>query len=101
MLSWDQWGHGWAVLKELSAVLRGACYCVSHLLPESVWLILHQLTPNCPRQVGLGGELSRAQATPLESRTWEVRDSQDSMGVTLAKMPNTGESELEESTFSR
>jgi hypothetical protein len=33
--------------------------------------------------------------------TWKVRDSKDSMGVTLAKMPNTGERELGESTSSR
>ena len=39
---------------------------------------------------GVGGE-----GEPLEStRNLEVRDSQDSMGVTLAKMPNTGEREL-------
>ena len=33
--------------------------------------------------------------------TLEVRDSQDSLGLTLAKMSNIWESELEESTFTR
>jgi hypothetical protein len=33
--------------------------------------------------------------------TWEVRESQDSLGVTLAKMPNVGERELKEFTSSR
>ena len=38
----------------------------------------------------------------LEStRDREVRDSQDSMGVTLAKMPNIGERKLKEYTSSR
>ena len=30
--------------------------------------------------------------------TWEVRDSQDSMGVTLAKVPNIGKREHERPT---
>ena len=33
--------------------------------------------------------------------TWDVRGSQDSMGVTLTEMPNSGEMELEETTPSR
>jgi hypothetical protein len=33
--------------------------------------------------------------------TWEVRDSQDSMEVTIDEMPNSGNWELEESTSSR
>ena len=33
--------------------------------------------------------------------TWKVRDSQNSIGVTLDEMPNSGERELEESTSSR
>ena len=33
--------------------------------------------------------------------TWDLRDSKDSMGVTLAKMPNIEERELEESTSSK
>jgi hypothetical protein len=41
--------------------------------------------------VGGGGALEVPE-------TWEVRDSQDSTGVTLANMPNTGERELEECT---
>jgi hypothetical protein len=32
---------------------------------------------------------------------WKVRESKDSMRMTLAKMPNSGELELEESTSSR
>jgi hypothetical protein len=32
--------------------------------------------------------------------TWEVRDLQDSVGMTLAKIPNRAESELKESTSS-
>ena len=32
------------------------------------------------------------------SETWEVRGSQDSVGLNLAKMLNSGERELEEST---
>jgi len=35
------------------------------------------------------------------SETWKVRDSQDSIGVTLAKMPNNGEREFEGSTSKR
>ena len=39
---------------------------------------------------------------PLESpRDLDVRGSQDSMGVTLAKMPNSAEMEPEETTSSR
>ena len=37
---------------------------------------------------------------PLGS-IWKVRDSQDSMKLTLAKMPNSEETELEESASSR
>jgi hypothetical protein len=33
--------------------------------------------------------------------TWEVRDFQDLMGVTLDEMPNSGKRELIESTSSR
>ena len=44
---------------------------------------------------GMGGD-------PLESnRNPEVRDSQDSTGVTLAKMPNNRERELKESISNR
>ena len=35
-----------------------------------------------------GGWLARKYQS---QETWKVRDSQDSMGVTLAKMPNIGE----------
>ena len=52
---------------------------------------------NQPPGVG-GGWLARKYQS---QETWKVRDSQDSMGVTLAKMPNIGERELVESTFSR
>ena len=33
--------------------------------------------------------------------TWDVRDFQDSMGVILAKMPNSGEMEPKETTSNR
>ena len=33
--------------------------------------------------------------------TWDVRGSHDSMGMTLAKMPNSGEMEPEETTTSQ
>jgi hypothetical protein len=56
-------GRGWRVLKELAAVLRGACCSLSHLILESMSLTLRQLAPNPLGQVGSGGELSRAQAT--------------------------------------
>jgi hypothetical protein len=39
-------GHGLRVLKELAVVFRGACHSVSHLLPESVSLILLHLNSN-------------------------------------------------------
>jgi hypothetical protein len=32
---------------------------------------------------------------------WDVRNSQESMGVTLTEMPNSGDRELKESTSSR
>ena len=50
---------------------------------------------NQPRGVGGGGTLQKVPGT------WEVRYYQDSMEVTLAKMPNTGEMELKESIFNR
>jgi hypothetical protein len=43
----------------------------------------------------LGGGLQKAP------ETWEVRDSQDSKGETLAEMPDSLERELIESTFNR
>jgi hypothetical protein len=47
----------------------------------------------------LGG--GRLGDTEKVLETWEVRDSQDSKGETLDKMPNSGERELVESTSSR
>jgi hypothetical protein len=35
------------------------------------------------------------------AETWKVRDFQDSIGLTLAKIPNNGEIEVEESNSSR
>jgi hypothetical protein len=58
-------GHGWRVLKELATAFRWACCCVSHLLLESVSLILHHLNP-----VGLGIRLSKAQAATTSKVSW-------------------------------
>jgi hypothetical protein len=47
-------------------------------------------------------EISSMRRDPLKSiETWEVRDSKDPLGVTLAKMLNIEERELEWSTSSR
>jgi hypothetical protein len=43
----------------------------------------------------------RMYRDPLENTIEEVRDSRDPLAVTLAKMPNTGKRELQESTSSR
>jgi hypothetical protein len=45
-------GSRWRVLKELAAVFRGACCCVSHLFPEYVSFCGHHFTSNTQGQVG-------------------------------------------------
>ena len=55
-----------------------------------------RMSTNMYRQ-GLGG-----QGEPLKiPETWDVRGSQDLMGMTLAKTPNRGERETEKTTSSR
>jgi hypothetical protein len=61
----EQMGHGWRVLNDLAAVFRRVCCIVTHLLLESVLLILHHFSFNTQGQVGLGSGWSQAQATPL------------------------------------
>ena len=47
--------------------------------------------------VGRGGEWDLEKVP----EAWDARGSQDSMTMTLAEMPNSGEMELEETTFNR
>ena len=59
-------GPMWAWVEGIKGIfinVQRACCSISHLLPESVSLTLHQLTPNPQVQVGSGWELSRTQAT--------------------------------------
>ena len=53
------------VLKELAATLRWPCCSVSHLLLESIILILCHLTSNPQGQVELGSRQSRVQAAGI------------------------------------
>jgi hypothetical protein len=58
--------------------IKGACCSVSHLLYESVLLILCQLTLNPQRQIGSGGLGGWQQRTSLMVASWRDPLSHDS-----------------------